>query len=209
MVQPGRVVGVFAVLAALWPQVASADDDELDLFDESRSHAGQVIVNMQIGSGMRGILPYDEGQFCGDLTNEGAADDFCLGRMPFSLDLNVGYAFNDQVEAFLEMRLGLEKDFGVSTLDSGPRVRRYSPGVKLYFSDVSSSKFFSTIQFIVDTTGHAQADETDYGFKNANGLQFDFHQTFGVYAYFAETIRWERWLSAEIEAGVGVQGRFP
>jgi hypothetical protein len=189
--------------------MALADDDELDLFDESRSHAGQVIISAHIGSGMRGILPYEEGQFCGDITNEGAADDFCLGRMPFSFDVNAGYAFNDKVEAFLEIRLGIEKDFGISNLDSGPRIRRYSPGVKLYFSDVSSSKFFSTIQFIVDTTGYEQADETDYGFKNVNGLQFDFHETMGLYGYFAETIMWERFLSGEIEIGMGVQGRFP
>ena len=49
----------------------------------------------------------------------------------------------------------------------------------------------------------------DVRFRNANGLQVDFHDAFGCYAYFGEQLAFRRWIEVGLEAGVGLQGRYP
>ena len=42
-----------------------------------------------------------------------------------------------------------------------------------------------------------------------NGLWFDLDRSYGAYVYVGETAMFARWLSFELEAGFGVQARYP
>lgn len=204
-----RVLLAFLAVALAAPAVASADDRGSTEKD-GLSHKGQFGVSLGLGSGYRGILPYDEGEFCGDRNDMGANDDLCIGRTPFSVDIGLSYGVNRKLEVFLEMRVGLESDFGTNpSADDGPKVRMFAPGVKLYIRDVGVTKFFSTLQFVLDTTGYTTNDSSDYGIKQTNGLQFDVHKTAGVYFFFGEMVTWERWLRFQMDLGMGIQARFP
>jgi hypothetical protein len=166
------------------------------------SHAGQVGVHLALGTGYRVVAPYDD-EYCG------AADEVCLGRSPVSLDLGLAYGVNSKLEVLLEMRIGLERDFGTTPDTDGPRLRSYAPGVKVYISDVGVTKFFSTLQLVIDTTDFDQSPGTDFAVKQTNGLQLDVHETVGLFFYFGEVVGWDRWLRFEMEGGVGLQARFP
>jgi hypothetical protein len=166
------------------------------------SHAGQVGVHLALGTGYRVVAPYDD-EFCGSV------DEVCLGRSPVSLDLGLSYGINQKLEVLIEMRVGLERDFGATVDAAGPRLRSYAPGVKVYISDVGVTKFFSTLQLVVDTTDFAQNPETDYAIKQTNGLQLDVHETVGLFFFFGEVVGWDRWLRFEMEGGIGLQARFP
>ena len=173
------------------------------------SHKGQVGVHIAGGIGYRGIFTYDE-EYCGELKDDGGNRSPCLGRSPFGLDVGLGYGVARTLELFVEMRFGLEKDFGPAPNMSGPRPRAFSPGIKLYLGDLGpTTKFFSTLQLPIDFTDHEQLDKNDFGIRNINGLQLDVHHTFGIFLYFGEQVSWRRWLRFEVEGGLGAQVRFP
>ena len=196
------------LLSLLVPALSHAQEPALDQTSPEESHRGQFGIHAQIGSGYRGIFPYDN-EYCGS-PQEGADSDFCSNRTPLFLDLGLSYRVLDRLDVFLEMRLGLESDFGVNEAsDDGPRNRHYSPGLKIYFREGGSLKVFSTLQFVLDTTGYEQTDDSDLAVKNITGIQIDPHRTVGVYFFFGETVGWSRWLRFEIEGGLGLQARFP
>jgi hypothetical protein len=194
----GLVLGVPA--AALGGGV---DDDEAAL-----SHKGQFKAGVQFSTGYRGILTYDK-EYCGELARDGTNKEGCVSRSPVALDLMVGYGVTQSIEALFEIRLGLERDFGVAPAATGPRVRAYSPGVKVYISDAGITKFFSTLQLHIDTTSYAQVSGSDLAVKSNHGLQFDVHETVGVYFYAGALFGWSRWMRFELEGGLGLQARFP
>lgn len=172
------------------------------------SHKGQVGVHLQGGIGYRGLFPYD-GEYCGQLKDDGGNKANCVSRRPFVLDLGVGYGVTRSLELFAELRVGLESDFGVRPGQDGPRAVVLSPGIKVYIAEVGATQFFSTLQLPIDFTDYEQIDKNDFGVRNINGLQLDLHKTFGVFLFFGETVTWRRWLGFEVEAGFGAQVRFP
>lgn len=189
---------------------ARAQDDEAG-YDVERvafSHRHQVELHLQGGIGYRGIFPYND-EYCGDLKDGGGNKADCLGKSPVALDLGAGYGLTARLEAFVELRLGLERDFGTAPGLSGPRPLGLAPGLKLFIADIGATMFFSTLQLPIDFTGYDQADKADIGVRNVNGLQLDLHRTFGLYVYFGEEASWRRWLSFEVDAGLGAQVRFP
>lgn len=201
----GIVVGFLALLV---PLGAVADE-----FDHTKqfTHNGQFGIQAQSGIGFRFIAPYNE-EFCGAVKDDNPADNkaVCSERTPITLDLGVSYGIAQSLEVFVEARLGLARDFGVSTTDeNGPRQKAYSAGIKYYIRDAGLTKFFSSVQLLVDVTDFTQADKTDYGIRNTNGLQFDFHRTVGVYFFFGETLAFTRWFRFELDAGIGLQIRVP
>ena len=186
-------------------QAEEADDDE----DEPAfSHKGQVGLHLQGVLGYRSIVTYDE-EFCGELKDGGANRSTCYGRSPFVLDVGLAYGVFSMLEVMLEMRLGLEKDIGATPNQDGPRTFALAPGVKAYLGRFGEMAFFSTLQLPIDFTSFDQVDKNDFGVRNINGLQLDLHRTFGVYVLFGEEVSFRRWLRFEIEAGLGVQARFP
>jgi hypothetical protein len=191
------------------PGASAAQDTDGEEEDEPAfTHKGQVELHLQGVMGYRSILTYDE-EFCGDLKDNGENRSTCYGRSPFGFDVGLGYGVLSMLEVFLEMRLGVERDIGLSPNMDGPRMVALAPGVKAYLGRIGEMAFFSTLQFPIDFTSFDQVDKNDFGVRNVNGLQLDLHRTFGIYVMFGEEVSWRRWLRFEIEAGLGIQARFP
>ncbi len=205
----GRFSVAMCALAvtASWPAAAWAQDGEEE---ERFDHEGQFDVNLQFGLGYRGIFTYDE-EFCGDVKDDGTGENKtnCLGRSPFAIDVAFGYGLLDKLELFLQMRVGIEEDFGETVSAEGTRLFAISPGIRGYLADLGKGRFASTAQLWIDLTDYAQFDQNDVGVRNTNAFHYDLHKTFGIYAYFGEIFSWRRWFRFEVEAGVGVQARFP
>ncbi len=181
-----------------------------------KDHHRQFAVGLQFPLGLRVIKPYDE-DYCGQTDeNEGTGNaKACIGRVPASLEFVFAYGIGQNLELLLEVRLGLERDFGptVATTDDGPRMFRWSPGVKFYFSDAGTSKLFSSMQLAFDHTSYQEPGQggrpTDFVLRNVNGLQLDLHPSYGVYVFVAEELAFRRWIWAAGEFGIGIQGRYP
>lgn len=178
------------------------------------SHQGQFELSLRFATGLRAIAPYDD-EYCGktDAQNGNQFSAVCTGRSPFSVDLELGYGIAQKVDVFLELRLGLESDFGASPSDvDGTRQFHISPGARFFFADAGSSKLFTTAQLVVDTSGYQDLAGgklgTDVGVRNMNGLWFDLERSFGVYLFVGETLSFSRWLRFELEAGIGAQVRI-
>jgi hypothetical protein len=178
------------------------------------SHHKQFELSLRFVEGLRAIAPYDD-EYCGD-TDPQRANQFaavCTGRSPFSIDLELGYGIAPKIDAFVELRLGIEADFGSSPSDvDGTRQFHISPGARFFFADAGSSKLFTTAQIVLDTSGYQNIAGgklgTDFGIKNMNGLWFDLDKAYGFYLFVGETASFARWLRFELEAGIGVQGRY-
>jgi hypothetical protein len=200
----------FALVCAA-PGLAAAQDEEEEISPTTKySHAGQFGFHAQVGTGYRAIFTYDEADFCGQISEQdGGNKSACTGRSPAFLDLGLSYGLTRSFELFVEMRLGLETDFGETLMMEGPKNFVIHPGMKLYIDDAGQTKFFSSVALALDITSYEQAPETDIGIRNVNGLQFDLHKTVGIYFFFGETIAFKRWLRFELDAGLGLQARFP
>jgi hypothetical protein len=201
--------GIVLGLLACFASTAAAEE-----FDHTvqYTHKGQFGLSAQGGLGFRFIAPYDE-EYCGQISNDGTGDNkaVCSGLSPITLDLGASYGVSRSLELLLEVRLGLERDFAASEVsaDEGPRQIAFAPGLKIYIRDAGLTKFFSSLQVVIDTTDYEQVGGTDFGIRNVNGLQFDFHRTTGVYFYVGETLAFSRWFRFEMDAGVGIQLRVP
>ncbi|HLL20494.1 MAG TPA: hypothetical protein VK427_00100 [Kofleriaceae bacterium] len=194
--------------ACLAPTFAAADAD--------LSHRGQVQLSTRFAVGMRGIATYDETTFCGD-TDSTTATGFapvCTGRVPIAVDVELGYGITRAIDLLLELRIGIEQDFGARPgSDEGPRPLHVSPGARFFFSDAGTSKLFTTAQLVIDVAAYednaGKALGTDVGVRNMSGLWVDLDRAYGFYIYIAETATFTRWLRFELEAGIGLQGRYP
>lgn len=181
-----------------------------------KGHKGQFQVSLRTAIGMRAIVPYEKGDYCGDLdssTSSGNAP-VCSSRAPFSIDLELGYGVTSKIDAILEMRIGLEGDFGATAASTdGPSMFHLSPGARFFFSDTKSTKLFSTAQLVLDFAGYkdagGQGRGADFGVRNMNGVWVDVKRNYGFYAYVGETLTFARWLKFELEGGIGFSYRYP
>jgi hypothetical protein len=212
---------VIAVLTALTGMAHAQDEAPRKLEGEpavrplrrDRSHAQQVGLHVQFGTGYRVLFPYDE-QYCGV-----ADKSVCTGRSPFFMDLGLSYGLSSSVELLADVRLGLEKDFSAPVGDvDGPRPLAFSFGLRLYLVEEGEWKFFTSIQGVAETTDYKDVtpgengknvEGTDWGVRNVNGVLFDFHDNFGAYLHFGETATFVSWMRFELHGGLGVQARFP
>jgi hypothetical protein len=178
--------------------------------EASKDHYKQVGVALQIPAGVRLVAPYD-GEYCGDRGgNENVNAEVCVGRAPQTLDFVLAYGVKPNFEVLLELRLGIERDFGMSPTSEGPRLFHWSPGVKFYFSEARVSKLFSTAQLAFDHTGYDHSDVgTEIAVRNVNGFELDLHPSYGLYFFVGEQIAFRRWFEVQVEAGIGIQGRYP
>ena len=200
-----RIAAIVMTLLAL--SVPARADDVLD--DDKKGRKGQGMVNLQLGTGYRAIFTYDE-EYCGDIAADGGNATNCTGRKPVVLGLLLGYGVLDNLEVIAELGVGVEGDIGDrDDPDDGPRQIFVAPGIKAYLAEFGPLQLFSTVQFAIDFTDYAQLDGADYAVRNINGLQFDVHRTMGLYFYFGESVGFRNWLSFTIEAGAGIQARFP
>ena len=102
---------------------------------------------------------------------------------------------------------------GANVLDAdGPRMFHVSPGVRFFFNDSKMMKLFTTAQAVFDFAGYednvGMSRGADLGVRNLSGLWFDLDSAYGIYAYVGETATFGRWLRFELEAGLGIQGRY-
>ena len=178
--------------------------------------AAAAVVLAALATGYRLIKTWDNDRYCGARAGVGGGGGnavYCVGRSPVVLDVTLSYGLTRSLELMLDLRFGLERDFGSTATADGPRLRHYAPGLKLFLGEPDTMKFFSTAQLAIDTTGYTElggaALGTDVRLRNANCLQVDFHDAYGAYAYFAEELAFSRWLEAGVEFGAGIQGRYP
>ena len=193
---------VIRVIAVLWVLAAPALADDVEPIT---SHRGQFGLSARLGLGVRAIATYDRTVFCGSDVD----DRVCTGRSPMSLDLEASYGIKDSVELTLELRLGLERDFGATPGGDGPRPFHLAPGARFFFAEAKRTKLFVQPSLVFDFASYQQRDGNDFGVRGIEGFWIDLHRSYGLYLYVAETIEFSRWLSGGFEAGVGFQGRYP
>jgi hypothetical protein len=198
---------LLGLVAAGIPALASAAPAAVPP-SQARSHRGQVGLHLQSGVGFRFIAPYDQ-QFCGQLNDDGSNRGVCSARSPLTLDIGAAYGLTDRLEFLIEVRVGLESDVGAVPGADGPHQIAFAPGLKVYIDDIGATKFFSTLQFVIDRTDFEQVSNSDYGIRNVNGLQLDLKRRVGLFAYVGDTLAFNRWFRFELDAGIGAQVRFP
>jgi hypothetical protein len=201
--------GGWLVVVAVWvcasSEVARADRAAHGGTGVAYSHKHQLGLHAQPGLGFRLLLPYNDHEYCGQDKR------VCSGRSPATMDVGLSFGVSRSVEILFELRLGLENDFQVGN-SAGPKPFALAPGIKVYVDDEGSSKFFSTLQLNLDSTDYTASgvkEGLDIGVRNANGLLIDLHPTFGLYLFIGETLGVVRWLRLELDAGIGLQARFP
>lgn len=178
-----------------------ADDTEPAI----TSHEGQFGLSARLGVGVRAIATYDKTVFCGS----DADDRVCTGRTPMSIDLEAAYGVARSIELTLELRIGLESDFGATAGADGPRAFHLAPGARFFFSEAKRTKLFVQPSLVFDFADYAQRSGNDFGVRGLEGFWIDLHRSYGFYFFIAETIELRRWLSGGFEAGLGFQGRYP
>src|SRR5262245_46622205 len=131
---------VVLLVACLGPTVAWADDAE----PEITSHKRQFGLSARLALGVRGIATYENTIYCGKLDPmaENGFASVCTGRTPMSLDLEAAYGVADSVELTLELRIGIESDFGTTPSNDGPRPFHIAPGARFFFSEAKRTKLF-------------------------------------------------------------------
>src|SRR2546423_157524 len=99
------VAAIVASATPAWPD---------DAVNPVTFHKGQIGVSARFGIGARGILTYKNTVYCGKLDPQAAYGfaSVCTGRTPLALDLEASYGVARSAELTLEMRFGLERDFG-------------------------------------------------------------------------------------------------
>jgi hypothetical protein len=105
------------------------------------------------------------------------------------------------------VRLGLAHDEAKGI----GRQLAFSPGLRVWLDNDVRTKFFTTLQAVIDHTAQnsVTVDDTDFGVRNSNGLMYDAIRNVGFYFQFGETIGFRRWFRIELDVGLGVQVRFP
>jgi hypothetical protein len=169
------------------------------------THDLQFGLAVLSGTGYRGIFPYQEMINCGQVGPSGNKR-VCTGRLPTFLDLQPSFGFARHWDVLVDLRFGLEQDF------TQGREFAVAPGVRYWVDPEEHEKFFATIQLAYDTSKQISTGLThnnDYALRNSNGFMYEIMRNFGVYLQFGETIGFVRWLRFEIDAGLGVQARFP
>jgi len=175
-----------------------------------RFHKGQFGGSARFGVGARGILTYENTTYCGKSDPQAAHlfASVCAGRAPLALDLEAAYGVTGTIELTLELRIGLESDFGTGPGIDGPRAFHVAPGARFFFSEADRSKLFIQPMLVFDFSGYDNKGN-DFGVKGIEGYWIDLHRSYGLYFFVSETLGFSRWLSGSFEGGVGFQGRYP
>lgn len=178
-------------------------------------HKGQFGLSARLSMGAQAIATYDSKYYCGtvDTTAANGNAPVCAHRSPVSLGFEASYGVARHAELVLELRIGLEKEFGPSPTGEGPHPLFLAPGARFFFSEAKRSRLFVQPEVVFDFTPFKDAAGNsrgnDFGFRGLEGFWIDLHKTYGMYAFVGETLEFVRWIDANFEAGVGFQGRYP
>lgn len=177
------------------PSVATTPPPRLD-------HRHQTGLALMPGIGYRVIVPYEDGKDCGDADDPGRR--VCANGVPFFLDFQVSFGVTKRIDVILDLR------FGVGKPDFHKRQFAVAPGVRFWLDQDVALKFYTTVQPLYDSTDYyGTVPTSDFGLRNSNGLMYDVIRNVGFYFQFGETIGLRRWFRMEIDAGLGVQVRYP
>jgi hypothetical protein len=167
------------------------------------SHRHQGGVGVIFGTGYRGLVRYQGSQgTCEDVV--GSDKTFCHSRVPAFMDIQGSFGVTRGLAAIVDFRLGLEQDFTHS------RPLALAPGIKYHIDAEDRLKFFITLQLAIDFTGQLpDVPRTDFGVRNAIGLQFDVHRVFGFWLQLGDTLAFRRYFRFELDAALGIEARFP
>lgn len=199
------LVGAFTVSATVSGRAWADDGAE----PPKTFHKGQLGISTRFAVGARGIVTYENTVYCGK-TDSAAEHGFatvCTGRSPLALDLEAAYGVAKSVELTLELKLGVERDFGTAPGMEGPRPFSLAPGARFFFSEAKRTKLFVQPSLLIDLANYDRGN--DFGVRGIEGLWIDLHRTYGIYFFVAENLEFSRWLSASFEGGFGFQGRYP
>jgi hypothetical protein len=173
--------------------------------DESLEHYHQTGLGLMPGLGYRVIAPYKENQTCGDSSGV-ASKRVCTSGVPAFLDLQLSFGVSQRLDLLVDLRFGLAHD--PATVSSHQFA--LAPGLRVWLDHDAPLKFYTTVQLLYDSTDYSEKVATnDFGLRNSNGLMYDAIRNVGFYVQFGESFGFRRWFRIELDAGVGVQVRFP
>jgi len=204
-----RGILVVAILFATAPALA---DDSAPSPDQ---HKGQFLASVRMAEGIRGIATFDNKLYCGKSDPNAAYGHapVCTARTPLALDLELGYGISRSVDLTLALGIGLERDFGPMPTSEGPRPFQIAPGARIFFSEAKYTKLFIQPELVIDLTGYKNATGgdlgTNLGARGLEGLWIDLHRAYGVYFFVSQTLEVTQWFQFGLDAGIGIQGRYP
>src|SRR5258705_3509792 len=147
---------------------AWADDSEPPI----TFHKGQFGVSARLGMGVRGIASYNNMVYCGktDPMAEYTFASVCTSRMPISLDLEAAYGVAQSIEVTLELRIGIESDFGTAPSGDGPRPLALAPGARFFFSEAKHTQLLFQPELVFDFADYSQRARNDFGVRGIEGV---------------------------------------
>jgi hypothetical protein len=165
------------------------------------NHDMQFGLGVFVGSGYRGLFPYQENIYCGQLGKR-----VCTTRIPAFIDVQPSFGVAQHWDLLVDLRFGVEQDPVSATHQLA-----VAGGFRYWVDPDLATKFFATLEVAYDaTTEHVDTlKKYDVALRNANGVMFEVMRNLGFYAQFGETIGFVRWLRLEIDLGLGVQARLP
>jgi hypothetical protein len=168
------------------------------------NHFGQGGISIMPGTGYRVLVPYREGIHCGDSSGN-INRRVCTHILPFFLDLQLSYGLHPRLDLIIDLRFAVQKD--PATVDSHQFA--LAPGVRYWLDQGVALKFYATGQVIYDYTDYIEVSKGDFALRNADGIMYDAIRNVGFFFQVGWTMGFARWYRLELDAGLGVQVRFP
>jgi hypothetical protein len=167
-------------------------------------HKHQTGLSLMPGLGYRVLVPYQEHKPCGDSSGD-ASKRVCTSEVPFFLDLQLSFGISRRVDIVADLRFGLAQDPA-----SKSHQFALAPGFRFWLDQDVALKFYTTVQLLYDSTDYrGVVASNDFGIRNSNGLMYDVIRNVGFFFQFGESFGFRRWFRIELDAGLGVQVRFP
>jgi hypothetical protein len=189
--------------SAVSPKLALAETTAPRALD----HRHQTGLALMPGLGYRVIVPYADHKDCGDSSGD-RGKRVCTSAVPLFLDLQLSFGVSRRIDLVVDLRFGLGKD--PATYALGSHQFALAPGFRVWLDQDVALKFYTTVQALYDSTDYGGfVAKSDFGIRNSNGLMYDVIRNFGCYLQFGESFGFRRWFRIELDAGLGVQVRFP
>jgi hypothetical protein len=167
-------------------------------------HRHQTGLALMPGLGYRVVVPYRDNLPCGDSSND-ASKRVCTSAVPFFLDLQLSFGVSRRIDVVADLRFGIAEDPASKTNQFA-----LAPGIRVWLDQDVQLKFYTTVQLLYDRTDyHGVVASNDFGIRNSNGLMYDVIRNVGFFFQFGESFGFRRWFRIELDAGLGVQVRFP
>jgi hypothetical protein len=168
------------------------------------NHARQFGLSLLPGSGYRIIVPYKEEVMCGD-TSGNASRRVCTYSVPFFLEVQPSFGIYARLDFISDLRFSLQKEPGTRN----SHAFAFAPGFRFWLDQDVALKFYTTAQVVYDYVERIAVKSSDFAVRNANGLMYDPIKNLGLYLQLGWTMGLVRWFRMELDAGVGIQVRYP